>query len=480
MFDDDCTVQLEDERTIPNALARLRPKLDKVYADIKQRTADSGAHPMIVVLGYPRLVSGIECPLASAVGVNLPKVLALSAKEQRFIRQAADDLNATIAAAAAAAHLRFVSVADHFAGHEVCADLPFSPAWVTGTRFIVDPILRRTDFHPNPEGQAQYARRLNQCLAPDAPADCQGPSSLVSASAARILSPRGLGSGIGELTVTPVDLTPCAGARGFVLGHLVRLQGKGFRPGATTNLRATPAGGQAIPLGTASADGLGNLDAKVLLPLNITAPAVALLEALGTGADGEARSLIELIALEQSSDRDGDGDGVPDLCDNCAAPPNPDQLDSDGDHEGDACDPCVGDFYNQCARVAPCVGDCDAIAGRIAYYSNAMPVAGAAVQLEGSGSTAGAVQTDVNGQFTFGSVPPGNWVIEPSKRGDVRGAITLTDAVRVHKRQHHGPSGCTAPSRQLYGGAHRSSGRITAAFVVPQQKRPRFRRCRPH
>lgn len=38
---------------------------------------------------------------------------------------------------------------------------------------------------------------------------------------------------------------------------------------------------------------------------------------------------------------DLDGDGVPNLIDNCACIPNPDQLDSDGDGVGDVCDNCL-------------------------------------------------------------------------------------------------------------------------------------------
>lgn len=37
---------------------------------------------------------------------------------------------------------------------------------------------------------------------------------------------------------------------------------------------------------------------------------------------------------------DRDGDGVPDMTDNCPDTPNADQGDEDGDHLGDACDPC--------------------------------------------------------------------------------------------------------------------------------------------
>lgn len=55
------------------------------------------------------------------------------------------------------------------------------------------------------------------------------------------------------------------------------------------------------------------------------------------GADGS----LDVFALV-TPPRDTDGDGVPDVSDNCVAVANPGQADSDGDDLGDACDPLSG------------------------------------------------------------------------------------------------------------------------------------------
>lgn len=61
-------------------------------------------------------------------------------------------------------------------------------------------------------------------------------------------------------------------------------------------------------------------------------------EALGAGPLGQGRLLIDLVKVEASASLDGDGDGIPDLCDNCSAVANADQRDADGDGYGSLCD----------------------------------------------------------------------------------------------------------------------------------------------
>lgn len=55
---------------------------------------------------------------------------------------------------------------------------------------------------------------------------------------------------------------------------------------------------------------------------------------------GYALQVLEIPHHGEPSDGDRDGDGIPDILDNCPGVPNPSQFDGDGDGVGDACDLC--------------------------------------------------------------------------------------------------------------------------------------------
>ena len=90
---------------------------------------------------------------------------------------------------------------------------------------------------------------------------------------------------------------------------------------------------------------------------------------------GDNRMDLYDICEQSLSVSDSDGDGIPDLLDNCPTISNPNQADGDGDGVGDACDNCptvanppqtdsdgdgIGDACDNCSTVAnPDQADCD-------------------------------------------------------------------------------------------------------------------------
>jgi len=76
---------------------------------------------------------------------------------------------------------------------------------------------------------------------------------------------------------------------------------------------------------------------------------------LRPGLEGLAGFDLDAVAVLHSAagagEPDSDGDGVPDVRDNCPAVANADQRDTDGDGIGDACDPCPAD--PTCLPLAP-------------------------------------------------------------------------------------------------------------------------------
>ena len=91
--------------------------------------------------------------------------------------------------------------------------------------------------------------------------------------------------------------------------------------------------------------GTAAIDATAPLPHRLLFYLVSARNACGESAAGEASSgpVYPPVACTPSG-RDSDGDGLPDLRDNCAQAENLDQADADGDFVGDACDNCVGTF----------------------------------------------------------------------------------------------------------------------------------------
>jgi len=67
-------------------------------------------------------------------------------------------------------------------------------------------------------------------------------------------------------------------------------------------------------------------------------PTNGIFSLIGTTVNGASLAALALDA-DCSAQQDSDGDGVPDLTDNCLNTPNAGQKDLDGNTVGDACDP---------------------------------------------------------------------------------------------------------------------------------------------
>ena len=134
----------------PLWVAVVRARLISLYNELKSATPNAA----ILILDYPLVVSGIECPAAQ---VPFFENVKLSASEQAWMRDANQQLNTAVAEAAALVGLHYVPVADHFSSHEVCGT---QDDWIFG--FI--PFPPKTSFHPKSRGQLEYARVANAYL----------------------------------------------------------------------------------------------------------------------------------------------------------------------------------------------------------------------------------------------------------------------------------------------------------------------------
>lgn len=129
--------------TVASTITRIRTelpaKLDSTYAAISRKAPNARA---VVVLGYGRFFGpNTSCPAA----------FGFTASEAVILNGVADELDAVIAARAAAAGFTYRSAIPGFTGHDVCASEPY----LNGQN------LRITDaFHPTRAGHRLYAQQV--------------------------------------------------------------------------------------------------------------------------------------------------------------------------------------------------------------------------------------------------------------------------------------------------------------------------------
>jgi len=156
---------------------RLSGELDKVYAKIHKQAPHAG----LLVLGYPQLLPATaseqncgklaqQTVVVGSVGKTLvTKTYGFSRTEQNYLRQAASELNQTIAARVEASGVaQFIPVDSIFAGHEICGR---AGEWINAASlrapFTRGEVLGVNDqsFHPNARGQRLgYAEAVNGYL----------------------------------------------------------------------------------------------------------------------------------------------------------------------------------------------------------------------------------------------------------------------------------------------------------------------------
>lgn len=332
----------------PLLLAKVAVDVFDIHQQVRSRTPNAAT----IVTDYPVLLSGKECSAAQFPPVG-ESPLKLEVSEQAFLRDANKALNDIIAASTAAAGLHYVPVADRFVGHEICGE---KEPWVNGVVLFNPTWNPKASVHPNARGQQEYANAINDYLAQTASGwphgylpnglprnPPPGSGSQTQRAAKNILATQT--SPLPEMAGLDVALQLAGGACDrlrdvIVPGELARLRGQGYQPGETVALSII-VNGQTTSLGGALASATGAIDIAVALPGTLQPGSIAGLQALGSGPSAGGRLLFSMVKVESAATIDQDGDGVPDVCDNCPTTPNFGQTDTDHDGIGDACDPVM-------------------------------------------------------------------------------------------------------------------------------------------
>jgi lysophospholipase L1-like esterase len=159
--------------TLPGSLGTL-------YASIRAKAPNA----KVVVVGYPRIFNGTDCNLLTW----------FSGSEMTRLNQTADQLDATISAAAETAGFGFVSPVPAFVGHAVCD----RSEWING---LSSPITE--SFHPNRSGQASgYTPLVSPALVGAPVAVTPAVLQKAAASADRLAEQQRSYAGV-DATITP-------------------------------------------------------------------------------------------------------------------------------------------------------------------------------------------------------------------------------------------------------------------------------------
>jgi hypothetical protein len=139
-------------------------------------------------------------------------------------------------------------------------------------------------------------------------------------------------TGVFSLAPASPSLIAC----GFTPGDLL------FSGSGGGCVSAMPSGLMGIALGD-NVDAVAtnfDMDVDFVADLCDNCPAAANNDQLDGDGDGDGDACDNCPAVANPGQADGDGDGDGDACDNCPAVANPGQADGDGDGDGDACDNC--------------------------------------------------------------------------------------------------------------------------------------------
>ncbi len=143
----------------------VRESVRATFQAIKAETQD---HAALVVLGYPRPVSGNECTDLALVSAFGEAILGeITAEEQAWLRTMTDFLNEVIGNTADEVGIHYLPVTYEFLTHAACPDELNGPgtgdAWITGLTWL-NKELKRESLHPTIDGHAAYAARVQAFL----------------------------------------------------------------------------------------------------------------------------------------------------------------------------------------------------------------------------------------------------------------------------------------------------------------------------